>query len=88
MKVIILCLLLGTTLAAPGILEFGEKNLEKFIADPAEEATAEVAQVEQNYLDYEPRIFTIPEKVKCIQRCYNENMPGNPSGFGKCASKC
>ena len=61
MKVIILCLLLGTTLGAPGgptFKEFEEEQHEKFM-DPEEEAAAakefekHEAQVEENNADYE-----------------------------------
>merc|ERR1712088_368051 len=61
MKVIILCLLLGTTLGAPGgptFQEFEEEQHEKFM-DPEEEAVAaeefatHEAQVEENNADYE-----------------------------------
>ena len=72
MKVIILCLLLGTTLGAPGgptFEEFEEKNHEVFL-DPHEEADAKEefakheAQVEENNADYEAGNSNFMEEVE------------------------
>jgi len=72
MKVIILCLLLGTTLGAPGgptFEEFEESLNEKFL-DPKEEAAAKEefakheAQVEENNADYEAGNSNYKEEVE------------------------
>merc|ERR1712226_293235 len=72
MKVIILCLLLGTTLGAPGgptFEEFEEKNHE-VILDPHEEADAKEefakheAEVEKNNADYEAGNSNFMEEVE------------------------
>ena len=72
MKVIILCLLLGTTLGAPGgptFQEFEEEQHEKFM-DPEEEAVAaeefakHEAQVEENNADYEAGNSNFMEEVE------------------------
>jgi len=72
MKVIILCLLLGTTLGAPGgptFKEFEEEQHEKFM-DPEEEAAAakefekHEAQVEENNADYEAGNSNFMEEVE------------------------
>ena len=72
MKVIILCLLLGTTLGAPGgptFQEFEEEQHEKFM-DPEEEAAAakefekHEAQVEENNADYEAGNSNFMEEVE------------------------
>ena len=72
MKVIILCLLLGTTLGAPGgptFEEFEEGLNEKFL-DPKEEAAAKEefakheAQVEENNADYEAGKSNYKEEVE------------------------
>merc|ERR1712223_114116 len=72
MKVIILCLLLGTTLGAPGgptFEEFEETLNEKFL-DPKEEAAAKEefakheAQVEENNADYEAGNSNFKEEVE------------------------
>merc|ERR1711910_136819 len=72
MKVIILCLLLGTTLGAPGgptFEEFEESLNEKFL-DPKEEAAAKEefakheAQVEENNADYEAGNSNFMEEVE------------------------
>merc|ERR1711993_134555 len=72
MKVIILCLLLGTTLGAPGgptFKEFEEEQHEKFM-DPEEEAVAakefakHEAQVEENNADYEAGTSNFMEEVE------------------------
>merc|ERR1711953_10535 len=72
MKVIILCLLLGTTLGAPGgptFEEFEESLNEKFL-DPKEEAAAKEefakheAQVEENNADYEAGNSNFKEEVE------------------------
>ena len=71
MKVIILFLLLGTTLGAPGetFEEFEEKNNEVFL-DPHEEADAKEefakheAQVEENNADYEAGNSNFMEEVE------------------------
>merc|ERR1712038_422873 len=72
MKVIILCLLLGTTLGAPGgptFKEFEEEQHEKFL-DPEEEAAAKEefakheAEVEKNNADYEAGKSNYKEEVE------------------------
>merc|ERR1711936_1233371 len=72
MNVIILCLLLGTTLGAPGgptFEEFEEGLNEKFL-DPKEEAAAKEefvkheAQVEENNADYEAGKSNFMEEVE------------------------
>ena len=72
MKVIILFLLLGTTLGAPGgptFEEFEEKNHEVFL-DPHEEADAKEqfakheAEVEKNNADYEDGKSNYKEEVE------------------------
>ena len=72
MKVIILCLLLGTTLGAPGgptFEEFEEKNHEAFL-DPHEKADAKEqfakheAEVEKNNADYEAGKSNYKEEVE------------------------
>merc|ERR1711992_260862 len=72
MKVIILCLLLGTTLGAPGgptFKEFEEERHEKFM-DPEEEAVAaeefakHEAQVEENNADYAAGLSNFMEEVE------------------------
>ena len=72
MKILILCLLLGTTLGAPGgqtFKEFEEEQHEKFM-DPEEEAAAakefekHEAQVEENNADYEAGESNFMEEVE------------------------
>merc|ERR1712038_1684915 len=74
MKVIILCLLIGTTLGVPAgwwatFKEFEEEQHEKFM-DPEEEAVAaeefakHEAQVEENNADYEAGTSNFMEEVE------------------------
>merc|ERR1712223_750127 len=71
MKVIILCLLLGTTLGAPGSPSFGEfkEEYHHHYTDPKAEAAAKAeyekhkAQVEQNNADYEAGKSHYKEKI-------------------------
>merc|ERR1712241_328899 len=72
MKVIILCLLLGTTLGAPGgpTFEEFEETLHEVFLDPKEEAAAKEefakheAQVEENNADYEAGNSNFKEEVE------------------------